>query len=186
MLGWEDSTLPGCGVPVPASGVQTSPHSEAIFFCLCVSLPGPDTRPISVTAGIWDTHLIVCCLILAVQVWTDPLFCPCPRASVSTLFFFFKLSLGKSFRDIATFTANCAGKTLVKVVPNQNHVAVLLLNLTGLLNTSIRVIFVKTSLMSSDLLSLMTQHKESYCSASCCVEWVERQSEWFLSSSWTD
>lgn len=98
MLGWEDSALAVCGAPVPASEVQTSPHCVDFFFffCTCMSLPGPDPRPFPIPAGIWDTHLIVCFLILAVQVWTDPPFCPCPCVSVSTLrfslFFFLTLS----------------------------------------------------------------------------------------------
>lgn len=63
MWGWADRALPRCAVPVPAGCVQRNPHWEAII-CLCVSLLGPNPHPFPVTAGIWDTHLIVCCLIL--------------------------------------------------------------------------------------------------------------------------
>lgn len=38
---------------------------------LSTPTPAPDPRLFSVTAGLPDTRLIVCCLIWALQVWTD-------------------------------------------------------------------------------------------------------------------
>ncbi len=80
----------------------------------------------------------MCCLILAVQVWTDPPFCPCLLVSVSTLlffFFFFALS-GKELQghDNIYVAPDRAGKTHLKVVPKQTRVTVRLLNTTGLLH----------------------------------------------------
>lgn len=89
------------------------------------------STPIPVTAGIWDTHLIVCCLILADRSGPILPFCPCLCVSISTLhfslfFFFNTLSLGKSFRDTAAFTSfqTAQEKTQLNVVPKPcNHAA---------------------------------------------------------------
>lgn len=181
MVGWEDSTLPAVECPVPACDEQTSPHGKDIF-CLCMPLLGPDPRLFPITACVWETHLIVCCLILAVQVWTAPLFCLCPCVSVSTLTVFLFSPLWERASGAQQYLrdSKLCRKNTVKSCSKT-------MLLCGFWTwQSIRIGFVKTFLMSSDLLSLMTQDKEGYCRAPCCVEWAERQSEWFLSSSWTD
>lgn len=106
MMAWEDSTLPGVECPVPAGGEQTNPHWGDIF-CLCMSLLGPDPRLFPITACIWDTHLIVCCLNVAVQAQTDPslLFMSLCFFPQHWLFISSPSSLGKIFSLVATFTA---------------------------------------------------------------------------------
>lgn len=86
-------------------------------------LPGPDPRLFPITACIWDTHLIVCCLILSVQVWTAPLFCLCPCISISTL----TLSLFSRLWERApgaTFTwLQIVQEKQLKVIPKPHYCA---------------------------------------------------------------
>lgn len=180
MMAWEDSTLPGVECPVPARAEQTSPHWGDIF-CLCMSLLGPDPRLFPITACIWDTHLIVCCLNVAVQAQTDPSLLFMPLCFfLNTDFYFSPSSLGKIFRLIATFTPLQIVQETAKLCSRATQLCCLWTwQFDG-------ISFVETYLMSSHLLSLMTRDKEGHCCASGCVEWAERQSEWFLSTPWTD
>lgn len=180
MMAWEDSTLPGVECPVPAGAEQTSPQRGDIF-CLCMSPLGPDPRLFPITACIWD-NLIVCCLNVAVQAQTDPslLFMP-PCFFPNTDFLFFPPPLWeRSFRLIATFTPLQIVQETAKLCSRPTQLRCLWTW------QSDGISFVETYLMSSDLLSLMTRDKEGHCCASGCVEWAERQSEWFLSTSRTD
>lgn len=163
--------------------VQTSPHRKDFFFL-----------SLHVTARSWSTPVPCNCWHLRHSSNCVLLDFGCAGLGPSSLLsmppclcfntvrsFFFKYSLGKNFTDMAMFT-------LLQTVQENTVKTCSKLTPVCFFWTwqSIRISFVKTSLMSSDLFSLMTQDKEGSCAASCCFEWGERQSEWFLSSSWTE
>lgn len=170
-----------CGVPRTCRCWANKPTPRGYFLSL------------HVTAGPWSTPVPYYCLHVrhssncvllecgrAGPDWSSPTVYAPVFLSQHWLFISPPCSLGKIFRLIATFTPLRIVQETAKLCSRPTQLCCLWTW------QSDGISFVETYLMSSDLLSPMTRDKEGHCCASGRVEWAERQSEWFLSTSRTD
>lgn len=159
------SRLSGCGVPGSASSMQ-------IFFL-----------SLHVTARSWSTPILCNCWYLKDSSNCVLLYFSSAGLDQSSLFslppcLYFNIALSrKELQGYGNIhlTPNCAGKT-------QCHCAAAC-DRPFIWSASKNQLYEN---MNARRLSQMTQDREGCCSASCCVEWAERQSEWVLSSSQRD